>query len=281
MSRLLGYMCSDDSLTPYATDEVRQQAWLDEANLPATVGFGWVQESRTLLRKHPSQSSDPVDVLGLLADIPARSMLGHMRENLDGAVDTLDLQPFRFRKWVYAQSGQVPCMEEFRDELVAETPDHIRRNISGSTGAEVVFYRFYHWLKKCNALAPSRLQGERAAKAMAATLDEMEKKAHQAGFEGPLSIDIVAATERLVVAARLGDPVHYRVFNGIEQPGEEPLFAGHRPKKIQHPHFKGVFVGSKLQPTTDEWRELPERSVMWVDGSWEAKTATIDSLVAG
>jgi glutamine amidotransferase len=279
MSRLLGYMCSDDSLTPYAMEEVRQQAWLDEANQPASLGFGWVQESRTLLRKHPSQSSEPVDVLGLLADIPARAIVGHMRENLDGAVDSLDLQPFRFRKWVYSQSGQVPRMEEFREELVARTPDHIRRNIAGKTGAEVVFHRFYHWLKKTGALTPSRAQGRRAAQALAATVDELEAQAHAAGFEGPLSLDIVAATERLVVAARLGDPIHYRVFDGMEQPGEEPLFAGHRPKRIKHPHFKGVFLGSKLRPEADGWRELSERSVMWVDGSWEAKAATLEELL--
>lgn len=280
MSRLLGYMCSDDSLTPYATDEVRRQAWLDEASQAATLGFGWVQESRTLLRKHPSQSNDPVDVLGLLADIPARSIVGHMRENPDAAVDALDLQPFRFRKWVYAQSGNVPRMEAFRDELVAETPDHIRRNIAGKTGAEVVFHRFYYWLKEYNALVPSRLQGERAARAVAATLDEMERRAHEVGFEGPLSVDLVAATERLVVAARLGDPVHYRVFDGIEQPSEEPLFAGHRPKKIKHPHFRGVFVGSNIHPVTDDWRELAERSVMWIDGTWEAKTASLETLLS-
>ncbi len=278
MSRLLGYMCSDDSLTPYAMSEVRQQAWLQEANLPATLGFGWVQESRTLLRKHPSQSSEPVDVLGLLADIPARAIVGHMREELDGAVDTLDLQPFRLRKWVYSQSGQVPRLEEFRDDLITEIPDHIRRNIAGKTGAEVVFHRFYHWMKKKGALGPSRGRGRLVAEAMAATLDEFERRAHQSGHEGPLSIDIVAATERLVVVARMGDPVHYRVFKGIEQPGGEPLFAGHRPKKIEHPHFKGVFLGSKLAPEADGWEELPERSVMWVDESWEAKTATIDEL---
>lgn len=279
MSRLLGYMCSDDSLTPYAMDEVRQEAWVDEANLPATLGFGWVQESRTLLRKHPSQAAEPIDVLGLLADLPARALVGHMRDHLGGAIDTLDLQPFRFRKWVFSQTGHAPLFEEYRDELVADIPDHIRRNIQGKTDAEVVFHRFYHWMKKKGALATPRPTGRLVAEAIAATLDEIETRARQAGHEGPVSLDLVAASERLVVAARTGDPIHYRMFDGIEHAAEEPLFAGHRPKKVQHPHFKAVFLASNLAPEADGWEEVGERSVMWVDGSWEANVVPMGELL--
>jgi glutamine amidotransferase len=266
--------------------EVREEAWSDEANHPASLGFGWVQESRTLLRKHPSEGDDPVDVLGLLADIPARSIIGHMnvgdtRETLDDAIDSLDLQPFRFRKWIYAQASQAPLFEEYRDELIADIPDHIRRNIKGKTDAEVIFHRLYHWMKKNGALSTGRAKSGKVGKAVAATLAEIEERSHAAGHEGPVCLNLVAATERLVVAARLGDPIHYKMVRGIEQPGEEPLFAGHRPKKIEHPHYKGFFVASKLEPTTDAWKELPERHVLWVDDSWEVQTAPIDELLAG
>ena len=281
MSRLLGYMCSDDSLTPYAMAEVRQQAWMDEANSPATLGFGWVQESRTLLRKHPTQASEPIDVLGLLADIPARAIVGHMSEEVDGAVDTLDLQPFRFRKWVFSQSGHVPFFDEFRDDLVANIPDHIRRNIQGKTDAEVVFHRFYHWMKKKGALSTPRPKGRLVAEAFAATLDELERLSHEAGHEGPLSVDLIAASERLVVAARTGAPIHYRMFDGIEHPAEEPLFAGHRPKQVEHPHFKGVFLASSLTANVEGWHELADQSVMWVDGSWEANTVKMEEVLGG
>jgi glutamine amidotransferase len=259
--------------------EVRHEAWTEEANHPASLGFGWVQESRTLLRKHPSEGNDPVDVLGLLADIPARAIVGHMRERLNGKIDSLDLQPFRFRKWVYAQSSSAPFFEAYRDELLADIPDHIRRNIQGKTDAEVIFHRLYHLMKDEGALSSSRARAAKVAQAVAAMLDEIEHRSHAAGHEGPLTINLVGATERMVVAARLGDPVHYKMYRGLEQPGEEPLFAGHRPKKIEHPHFKGAFLASKLAPNAEGWTELPERHVLWVDESWEAKTASIDELL--
>lgn len=279
MSRLLGYMCNDDSLTPYAMGEVAQEAWGEQTSL-ATLGFGWVQESRTLLRKHPSQGHDPVDVLGLLADVPARSIIGHMRYETEGKVDTLDLQPFRFRKWVFAQTGTVPFFEEYRDELVADIPDHIRRNIQGKTDAEVVFHRFYHWMKKTRALAGSRPKGGLAARALAATLDEIEQRSQAAGHEGPIDLNVVAATERLVLTARQGDAIQLRLFRGLEQPGEEPLFAGHRPKTIEHPHYRAVFLASGLAPTDGDWAEVQPRSVAWVDGNWQIENAGFDELLA-
>ncbi len=280
MSRLLGYMCSDDSLTPYAMGEVRREAWGDEAAPLATLGFGWVQESRTLLRKHPSDTQEPVDVLGLLADVPARTIVGHARDPDDGTVDALDLQPFRFRKWVFAQSGSAPEFEGYRDALLGAIPDHIRRNIKGKTDAEVILHFFYHRMKENGALSGGRASARLAAQALAATLAEVEQHAHRVGHEGPISIDIVAATERLLVCGRTGEAIHYRIFRGIEQPGEEPLFAGHRPKKIQHPHFRGVFLASHLQPGADHWSEVPAHNVAWIDGDWEPHTGDVQDLLA-
>lgn len=276
-SRLLAYMCSDDSLTAHAMKEVQAEAWPQEPDRLATLGFGWVQESRTLLRKHPSQAADSVDVLGLLCDIPARSIVGHMRAKNDNDVDTLDLQPFRFRKWVYAQSGEVPCFDEYRAEVVEGIPDHIRRSIQGKTDAEVVFHSFYNHMKQAGALSAGKPRGPRAGEALAETVVEMEQRAREAGHEGPIGVNLVGATERLVVAARLGEPIFYKVFDGVEQPGEDPLFAGHRPKKIQHPHFKGVFVASGLEPKAGEWHELAERELLWIDDSWEPHTLSIDT----
>lgn len=280
MSRLLGYMCNDDSLTPCAMQEIGHQILSDTTRELAALGFGWVQEARTLLRKHPSADSKPVDVLGLLSDIPARAIVGHMQQKINGRVDTLDLQPFRFRKWVFSQTGSVANFAEFRDELIADIPDHIRRNIQGKTQAEVVFHRFYHWMKKLGALAAPHENGRQVAQALAKTLEEVEQRARQAGLEGPVEIDVVAATEKLMLCARTGDPLYYRLFEGVEEPADEPLFAGHRPKRHEHPHFRGVFLTSAgdAAPADEDWQELSQRHVAWVDRSWEATVVPLDEL---
>lgn len=270
-AKLLGYMCSDDTLTPFAMRSVREEAWpQDQDRAFETVGFGWLQESRTLLRKHPSQDDEPVNALGLLCDIPARTIIGYMGGDGEGGFDTLDLQPFRFRKWLFAQSGSVPRLEEYRDEILADIPDHIRRNVQGQTDAELVVHRFYQRMSERDALDGGRPDGEEVADALAETLDEFSERSYEAGHEGPLDFNLVAATERLLIVARLGDPLHYRTFDGIDQPGEDPLFAGHSPRRVEHPHFDGAFLASGLEPDDDRWHEIERRQIVWIDHSWKA-----------
>lgn len=276
MSRLLGYMCSDDTLTPYAMREVQQEAWPTDEEQVETLGFGWLQESRTLLRKHPSRGDDPVNVLGLLCDIPARTLVGHLAREVEATRDTLDLQPFRFRKWLFTQCGSVPGLAEFQEDIVADMPDHIRRNIQGQNDAEVVFHRLYQRMSEREAFDGGRADGPKVVDALADTLEEFDERSYEAGSEEPLRLNLMAATERFLVAARLDTPVHYKVFDGIDQPGEEPLFAGHRPRRIEHPHFDGAFVASGLKPENDQWRELGQGEILWIDDSWQAHTRSLE-----
>lgn len=272
MTQLLGYICSDSSLTPYALKEVRREAWAQSSTPWAATGFGWIQESRTLLRKHPHHG-DPVDMLGLMADMSARSLVGHMSQDTNGGVDSLDLQPFRFRQWVYAQTGSLPQLDTYRSDMLAETPDYLRRGVRGSTDAELIFLRFYHHMCENGALARGDLHSEKIASALATTLSEAQSY-RRSGDEEVFGLNIVAATERFMVAARTGPAMHLRMFAGMKHPTEEPLFAGHRPKTVEHPQFRAAFLASGLQPTKGDWRELAPNTITWVDSEWKTQTTS-------
>lgn len=275
MAQLLGYLCSDDSLTAYAAAQVRQEAWQEPAHPWGATGLGWTQEGRTLLRKHPNPG-EPVDMLGLLADVPARALVGHMSEQAHTPNDALDLQPFRFRQWIYAQTGEAPGFEHYRAAMLARTPDHLRRGIRGQSDAEVLFHRFYHWMCEHRALSPEGASGSRVARALGALVAELSQNASEAGHEGALGLNIVAATERLLIAACTGAPLYLRQFQGIEQPGEEPLFAGHRTRKIQRPHFRAAFLASGLNPVDGPWQRLEPGTISWVDATWQLHSIAID-----
>lgn len=270
MTQLLGYICSDSSLTPHAVDAVRDEAWPSSSPPWAATGFGWLQESRTLLRKHPHHG-DPVDMLGLMADMSARSLVGHMSQDTNGGMDSLDLQPFRFRQWVYAQSGKIPQFDTYRSDMLAETPDYLRRGVRGNTAAELLFLRFYHHMCENGALAQGGVRGNLIANALAVTLTEA-RRYQGADDEGSLGLNIVAATERFLLAARTGPAMHLRLFEGMKHPAEDPLFAGHRPKTIEHPQFRAAFLASGLQPREGDWRELEADTITWVDRDWQTET---------
>jgi glutamine amidotransferase len=277
MSQLIGYICSDDSLTPSVVHAVRDE--LMSVDDYAALGFGWVQEHRSLLRKHPSQGANGVNALSLLSDLPARAIVGYTESARSDSLDTLDLQPFRYRNWVYAQEDNVESFDGYRDEVLEEVPDHIRRNIQGQNRAEVAFHRFLAAVNDHGQLDRQRVDGGEVARAMASSVSDLERRGLDHGLDA-VELRAVSVSTRLLLAARIGEALYYRQFDGIQEPSEDPLFAGHRPRPVAHPHFNGVLVASGDRPNGESWVEIPDRHIMWVDGDWDVQVEAIEGLLA-
>lgn len=266
MSQVFGYLCSDDSLTA----EVMRQYGAPLSQVRPEdrmgLGIGWLQDGRSLLRKHPERQAATVEVPQLLADIPTRALVGHIRHRDMGRAEALQLQPFRFRDWVWAQRGTKEAPEAVYEALLASVPDHVKRNIRGTSAAELLFHIFY---TKVEAELSRTAQNDWPtlfATKMAETVRRLERLSAEEGGEELDSLLALAVTDRYMVAGRLGAPLYYRVVEGIEEPGEEPLFAGHRPRRVKHDRFRAVLVANHVDEPG--WEEVPDRHVMWVDADW-------------
>lgn len=281
MSRIIGYICSDDSLTHVVMDALADEVEAFGETETAGRGFGWVQEGRSLLRKQPRERGRSVTLSSLLSDIPSRAIIGHERESSENTVDTLDLQPFSYRTWVYAQAGGVEALEEVTDELDGDIPDHIRRNIKGDTVEELCFHRFLTVLSDRGDLELTKKNAQRGAEALARSVRAIESRLEDvASSDGRLGADIVTVTDRLLLAARTQGPMYYRVWRGIEEPVDEPLFAGHRPQPEEHPHFKAVMVTNQMNGSPgEEWELIDPQHVLWVDDDWNVQVDHIDALL--
>lgn len=267
MSQVFGYLCSDDSLTAELMSQVGQPLAAIEPTDRVGLGIGWLQDGRSLLRKHPKRKAASVDIPSLVADVPTRSMVGHVRHKTLGTADTNQLQPFRFRNWVYAQRGGTEGFEGVYDELKKAMPDHVRRNIQGTTMAELVFHIFYTKVESFLSTTPKNEWPRLYARKMGETMAEIEALSRREGNESLGPLLAVASTDRFMVASRIGEPMHYLLVEGIEEPVEKPLFAGHRPKKVKHDRFRALLVANRVQD--DRWQEIPNRHVMWVDENWK------------
>ena len=64
-------------------------------------------------------------------------------------------QPFRYRRWLFAQEGPGPSDElyaELMPQLLQHIPDYLRRNIRGRSPAEHVFHLFLSMLHDAGTL---------------------------------------------------------------------------------------------------------------------------------
>lgn len=268
MARLIALLCNDDSLTPLAVRGLRESVDFPSTQEASGFGYGWIQDGRSLLRTTPKPGSGTPDFMDLMADIPARAIVGHIREPDGGSSPTLDLQPFRFRKWVFAHVGEQPELEQTRGRLLESVPDFIQGNIKGSTSSEVFGHRFLSELYSSGLLDKGRTSPERCAEGLAETIRAVQIEAAVAEFAA------VAVTERSMVAGSIGRQLYYREVRGLQDSREQPLFAGHKPKQTSYPSFKGVWVTDSPTDASD-WEALPDGHVLSVGSGWDIQIARV------
>ncbi len=284
MDRLIGYICNDNTLTHRAVEQARSELDAGEDDTdprPSQLarGFGWIREGQALLRKQPPQGIQSGRFGNVLADIRGREIVGYECATESSHVETFDLQPFSFRTWLFAQVN-ISGLTDRRDAVLDEIPDHIRHNIDGNTDEELVFYRFLASLYDRGGFGLSTSEPEVCVQEWARSIRKLESQAADDDSDRPLELgNTTLASERFLLATRFDEPMHYRVFERLEEPTDEPLFAGHRPQGETHDHFRGVLVLNGFTPDADEWYEVPERSVLWVDNDWEPTIVSLEEAL--
>ncbi len=276
MSQVFGYICSDDRLTAAVMQQAGESLGAVPREARVGLGIGYLQDGRSLLRKRPKGRAASVNLPSLISDIPSQSMVGHIRHERMGRVGNKELQPYRFRDWVYAQCGLGEGAEKFQEPLVEGLPDHVERNVGGTATAEAVFHEFYRRVESELGTTAKAKRPRLYARALAETIAELEKLSREQRDRGLENFQAVAVTDRCMVAANIGGGMSYRVFEGIEVAEEEPLFAGHKPQVTYHDRFRAVMIANAI--SDPEWESLEDRELMWVDRKWGIHREGLASL---
>ena len=57
------------------------------------------------MRRRPIDDRDEIDVAKLAGDVRADVLIGHVRTATVGTLRTENTHPFRYRQWLFAQTG--------------------------------------------------------------------------------------------------------------------------------------------------------------------------------
>src|SRR3954469_17067658 len=109
-------------------------------------GLGYIQGDDVLLVRTPKATAVPVDLAGpLSAEIKTDCAIAQAVRDEGAAVGGTDnTPPFRFRRWLYAQTsldGQL-LSDDIAPRLLEHVPEYLRRNLKGRTPAELIFHVF-------------------------------------------------------------------------------------------------------------------------------------------
>ena len=107
MARLFGIIGNRPDLTARALAFEAEALRARSTGAPLGWGLGFYQGGEVLIRRRPIDERQELDVSGLAADVRADLLIGHVRHATVGALRTENTHPFRYRQWLYAQTGTV------------------------------------------------------------------------------------------------------------------------------------------------------------------------------
>src|SRR4051794_21281381 len=225
--KLFACICNQPQRLPIALAPVR--AALIAQPPVNRWGLGYVQGGDVLLVRTPKSSATPVDLAGpLTAEIKTDCVIAQaVRDDSAGQGGTDNTPPFRFRRWMYAQSrldgqlfssaagaapsdGAVAGVEELVPRLLEHIPEYLRRNLKGRTPAELIFHVFLAMLHDEGNIDDANLPPAASRRALAATLKLVAAELARAGKPEVALGNVALTNGRSMVVAHLDEPLRLR-----------------------------------------------------------------------
>ena len=166
------------------------------------------------MRRRPIDDHATIDVAKVAGDVRADLLVGHVRNATVGSLRTENTHPFRYRQWLFAQTGTLPSFESIRERLVASVPEFLRSSIRGETDAEILFYVFLSFLHDAGRLndalmAIRRTFAMRSARASPSSTGWRPRSAARRR-----QVNVMVSDGENVFALHRGAQMGYRVFSG-------------------------------------------------------------------
>ena len=253
MTRAFGCTCNQAERLADALESVRGVLVAEPP--VARWGLGYIQSGEVLLSRTPRRSDTPIDFYDTVARIQSHYVIGHAAsaDDLSGNANT---QPFRYRRWLFAQEGELENIGRVQEALLDRVPGFLRRNVRGKTLAEHVFQIFLARLHDSANIEDVNLPLVESRRALRAAVAEVREILAKEGIAHSLG-NLLVTNGRSMVAARLAGPLYMRNLN-------VPDAQGSRSKSDQDHPFRGILAISGAEHPEQGFEEIPAGSVLMV-----------------
>jgi glutamine amidotransferase len=268
MARLVGFIANRPDLcnrfAQHEADALRcsQPPMSGGEEQPWGWGVGFFQTGEVLLKRRPIDDRAELSVDEMIADVRSDVLIAHVRRATVGTLRTDNTHPFRYRHWMFADTGTVDGFGELRTKLYDSLPQFLRRSLRGDTDSELLFHLFLSFLHDAGQLEQPMVPSEHVFAALKSSLGLLDRLGRDAGV-GASKLNILVATPDYLVAAHRGAPMGYRVLAGRED--FEALFGDEGPGRLRMPDLQPCrlcVVASDFDgDLPDGWTALPDRAM--------------------
>jgi|RhiMethySRZTD1v2_1073278.scaffolds.fasta_scaffold08227_5 predicted glutamine amidotransferase len=233
-----------------------------EPGVPLGWGIGFYQSGEVLLRRRPIDERDLIDMAEAAENVRTDVMIGHVRRATVGSLRTENTHPFRYRSWLFAQTGTIQGFDRLRDRLLASQPEFLRRSVRGETDSELFFYLFLSFLHDAGHLNDVHVAPEHIRAALRASIALVDRLSAEEG-QGENRGDILVTNGEHMIAVHRDNIMAYRVVKGRhdveELLGEEGLRRTRIPS-VDSTRF--TMLAAEIEAVPSGWHAVEGRKVV-------------------
>ncbi len=269
MSRLVAMSCNDPDRVRCALRPAQAAlvALPDLAERPRGFdawGIGLYQGGEVLLKRRPQPTLGPVDFHAIAGDLRTDTFIAHARAATVGDNRNENTHPFRFRQWLFAHHGTLPgfgpaygtadparpteAQTALADELLAEIPDFLRRNLRGQTDSELLFHLFLTRLHEAGQLDVAEVRLADAQAALGVTVRRLDHALRGRGLDPHALGALALANGRFLLAATRGARLDVMSIDGMKDCPvcRDPSPGPERARPVDHEHLRAVVFVADL-----------------------------------
>ena len=265
MARLIGIIGNRPDLAArvlaFESDALRARS----KGTPLGWGLGFYQGGEVLMRRRPIDERPDIDIAKLAGDVRADLVVGHVRQATIGALRTENTHPFRYRQWLFAQTGTVSEFDQVRERLIASVPEFLRSGIRGDTDAEVVFHVFLSFLHDAGRLNDGPVEGPLVREALRSTLAVVDGMTSEVGSGAAQLNMMLSDGAELVAVHRSSAGMSLRTLSGK---GDADAVIGddvqlrRKIPELGRMHFTLVASDFDETPPNGRWKAVPECAIV-------------------
>jgi predicted glutamine amidotransferase len=279
MARLFAMIGNRPDLGPRVLAAEGEALRARSKGAPLGWGIGFYQAGEVLMRRRPIDERPEIDIAAWSADVRADLVVGHVRNATVGALRTENTHPFRYRQWMFAQTGTVTLFDQVRERLLASVPEFLRAGIRGDTDSELLFHVFLSFLHDAGRLNQGVDDPPMVRDALRSTITVIDGMTAEVGGE-PAQLNLLVTNGEFVVAvhrAREDREMRYRTYSGR---GDADLLIGddlalkRKIPEVAGMHF--VLLASDFDdPPSARWKPIAQHAIVTLSRGHEPEIETL------
>ncbi len=225
-------------------------------------GIGFYQSGEVLLRRRPIDDRREIDMAQAAQNVRTDVLIGHVRRATVGGHRTENTHPFRYRSWLFAQTGTIMGFERLRGRLLESLPEFLRRNVRGETDSELFFHLFLSFLHDAGQLNDGPVPSQAVSTALRSSIALVDRLSAEEGYAENHGDILVTNGDQMLAVHRNGG-MAYRVLRGRhdvdELLGERGRLHARIPA-VESTHF--TLIASELPSIPRDWTTVASPTIV-------------------